>query len=187
MANKKLGLILMVILFIAQLALTGNMIFQQEEIVVNGQLYKFKTAPLDPNDPFRGKYVRLYFQAQQVASEDTTWQRKEDAYILLDEDEEGYAIPKSISRQIPQGEQDFLRVKIRSKAYNQDLVYFDFPFDRFYMEESKAPKAEKLYLESRVDSLQTAYAEVSIYNGEAVIQDVKINGESLKDLVNKSN
>ena len=59
----------------------------------------------------------------------------------------------------------------------------EYPFDRFYMEETKAQAAEDMYRESIIDSTQVAYALVNIRNGEAVIRDVLINGTSVSDLV----
>ncbi len=181
--GKRIGLIAIVVLFLLQLAITGNMVYHQQEIVDKGALYKFRTAPIDPNDPFRGKYVRLNFEVNHAVSLDTTWLRNEEAYISLDEDENGFVAVKSISRQPPANESHYLMVKVNYVVKSTGLVYFNLPFDRFYMEESKAPKAEKIYAEVRRDTSQVAYAEVSIFDGEGVIQDVKIDGKSLQEIV----
>ena len=56
------------------------------------------------------------------------------------------------------------------------LVY---PFERFYLEEHKAPRAEKRYRLATRNSLQTTYAIVRIKNGTTVLEDVLIDGHSI--------
>lgn len=59
----------------------------------------------------------------------------------------------------------------------------DYPFDRFYMEESKARDAEMAYRESQLDTTQTTYALVKIKAGEAVLKEVMINGIPIREIV----
>lgn len=67
---------------------------------------------------------------------------------------------------------------------------FKLPFDRFYMEESKAPRAEKLLPGSRFGRAQPSgtnqvtncRANVRILNGTALIEDVLVDGTSIKEL-----
>lgn len=61
----KLKIILLIVLFAIQLAIPGYMIFEQNQILTEGTAYKFKTRPIDPYDPFRGRYVTLAFEANQ--------------------------------------------------------------------------------------------------------------------------
>lgn len=61
-----------------------------------------------------------------------------------------------------------------------------YPFDRYYMEESKAYDAELTYIQSQQDTSKITYALVSIKNGDAVLKDVMISGTSIKEIV-KSN
>ena len=57
------------------------------------------------------------------------------------------------------------------------------PFDRFYMEESKAPKAEKVYNAANSDQRKETYALVYIKDGTAVLNDVIIDGQSIATYV----
>ena len=41
----------------------AKMIFNKEAVLAQGKDYRFKTAPIDPYDPFRGKYIDLYYEA----------------------------------------------------------------------------------------------------------------------------
>ena len=65
------------------------------------------------------------------------------------------------------------------------MLAIDYPFDRYYMEESKAYDAELTYRKSQLDTSQIAYALVSIKDGEAVLKDVLINGVSIREIVIK--
>ena len=49
---------------LAQLAVPGWMIYKHESVMREGAVYKFRTAPIDPRDPFRGEYVVLDFAAE---------------------------------------------------------------------------------------------------------------------------
>jgi hypothetical protein len=53
------------------------------------------------------------------------------------------------------------------------------------MDEFKAPKAETVYRESTRDSTQKTYVVVSILNGDAVIKDVMINDQSIRQAIRK--
>ena len=57
-------------------------------------------------------------------------------------------------------------------------VRFQYPFDEFYMDEFKAPKAEVIYREITLNSLNSTYALVKIYKGDAVVENVFINEHS---------
>jgi len=59
----------------------------------------------------------------------------------------------------------------------------EYPFERFYMEESKAPLAESMYWEVSRDTTKITYASVSIQNGRAVLKDVFIGDVSIRELV----
>ncbi len=63
----------------------------------------------------------------------------------------------------------------------------EYPFDRFYLEESKAPEAERAYWEANRDTTQVAYALVAVKNGHAALKDVMINNKSVIDVVNELN
>ncbi|MBD3630845.1 GDYXXLXY domain-containing protein [Cyclobacterium sp.] len=60
MANKKIVLPVFVLIALLQLYLPAKMILDREDILHKGKEYKFKTQPIDPNDPFRGKFIALY-------------------------------------------------------------------------------------------------------------------------------
>ena len=73
-------------------------------------------------------------------------------------------------------------VKAKVNYINGQSIFIKYPFDRFYMEETKAPEAEIYANKMLQDSLNFGYAEVFILNGDAVIKDVKINHRTIKAL-----
>ncbi len=62
MNTKKLLLVAFILVALAQLYVPTKMILNRENVLANGTDFKFRTAPIDPNDPFRGKYVNLQYE-----------------------------------------------------------------------------------------------------------------------------
>ena len=179
---KTLGIILFVLLCLIQLAVPSKMAFAQEDVLSSGHEYRFRTAPVDPYDPFRGKYVTLRFDAEDYATKSTgTWTRGEAAYVVLGTDSAGFAIVTSVHRQEPQGDVDYVLAKIQ--YVYEGSIHLDYSFNRFYMDENKAPLAEQRYINAnRLSSIQEAYAVVYVKKGEAALKDVMIDGVSLRIL-----
>jgi uncharacterized membrane-anchored protein len=176
---------LFLIICIIQLYIPFSMIRNQNKILQHGTSYKFRTAPIDPNDPFLGKYVRLHFTASEaIVDNNEEWGYDDEVFVTLDTDETGFAKIKEVTRKTPGSSDDFVRARIR--YIERDSVcklFLDYAFDKFYMEEFKAPEAEKVYMESRVDSTQIAYALIKVKNGKSAIENVYINDIPIKTVV----
>lgn len=185
MNNKKILLGVFVLVALIQLFVPANMIWSREKVLSEGTEYKFKTAPIDPNDPFRGKYISLNFEQNTVEVENADdWMMQQKVYAILTTDEEGYAKISSVKKERPEGEEKYVQAKAHFVSFNgSNELSVEFPFDRFYMEESKAYDAELAYRESQIDSSQVTYALVSVKNGKAVLKDVMIDGVSIKEIV----
>ena len=67
--NQKITIPAFILMVLAQLYVPASMIFQKERVITQGTAYKFRTAPIDPNDPFRGKYITLSFNETGVKVE----------------------------------------------------------------------------------------------------------------------
>jgi uncharacterized membrane-anchored protein len=164
----------------------ASMIFKSETTIDEGVEYKFKTRPVDPTDPFRGKYITLDFDAEQYSPRDTTELHlpgNEELYAVIATDSTGFAkIEKLLT--VPPEDQSYVALKL-SYAYDQ-TAFLEFPFKRFYLEESKASEAEQLYWQSRRDS-SIIYAKVRIRDGDAKLVDVMVNDSSIVDIVERIN
>lgn len=185
---KNIAIFLFIAMCIAQWFVPGKMIFDSERVISDGTVFKFKTQPIDPSDPFRGKYVTLNFEANRIILPDSSdWQPGEEVFITFTADSAGYATAEIISRDEPTAE-PFLRTTVNyASNYPPYEVTFNLPFDRFYLEESKASEAEQIYWQSQRDSSQVAYGLVSMGSGTAVLKDVMINDRSIVELVNELN
>jgi uncharacterized membrane-anchored protein len=172
---------------ISQWYVPAAMIVEQEDILRNGKTFRFKTAPVDPTDPFRGKYITLNFEADTYKhNNDRKWERGKHVFVLLTEGNDGFAKILDLSESLPDSDSHYVEGKVLFS--DEDIVRISYPFERFYLEESKALGAEIVYRESnRNDSTQTAYAVVHIKNGKPALEDVMINDRSIVDIVRELN
>ena len=188
---KKFSLITLGILIIAQLAVPFSMIKSRENILRNGELYRFKTRPIDPADPFQGRYVRLVFESDYIEcseEEESELTYKQPLYAILGTDSDGYARFAGLNLERPESGA-YLKTHYRRKytVRNPESrirmfkgIRIHVPFNRFYMAESKALRAEKRV--SEATRTTNCWANVRILNGNAVIEDVLAEGQSLRDL-----
>jgi len=188
MKNKNLIVIAFFVLALVQLAVPMQMISHNNDILDNGQLYKFKAQPIDPYDAFRGKYIYLNFDESTIFTKDSIVNNI--PYVaILGTDKKGFAKITKLRRK-PIANEDYITLKSiysyrvfpNEKRFS---VTINFPFDRFYMNEYKAPKAEKTYNSSVRDTSKNVYALVAVKDGEAIIKDVMIDGISIKDYVSE--
>ncbi len=186
---KEFIFIAFILMVLFQLFIPAQMIVQRENVLRRGTAYKFKTAPIDPSDPFRGKYIDLSFEATRFYTDIEAWRGKqgETVFVHLSTDSAGFARIQQISLLEPATEVDYLKAEIRYVFKGDEAeashIRISYPFDRFYMEESKAYEAEQVYRESRRAGEQLTYALVRIKGGEAVIENVLIDGTPIQELV----
>ena len=170
---------------IIQLLVPAKMIYDKEDVLTSVTVYKFKTQPIDPNDPFRGKYVVLNYQLNTAKIQDSTIKRTDKILLYLKKDSLGYAAIYKASKVNLDIDRDYILVDV--DWYNKHEVGFSLPFDRYYMEESKAKPAEDIYrkFNRRNDPLVQTYATVSVKNGDAVLKDIFIDDKSIHYYIEK--
>lgn len=174
--------IIFIIVALAQAFVPVKMIYDSEMVERKGTVYKFKTEPIDPNDPFRGKYVNLNYEMDSFTTNDSTWVYGEPVYITLKKDSEGFASIAKLSHIAPDDNSEYITAETGTYYYGE--IHFDIGLDRYYMEESKAPEAEQAYIEyNRNSSKKPAYALISVRNGNAVLQDVIIDDIPIREYV----
>jgi len=186
--NKKFAIPAFFIMALAQVYFPAQIIFNSEKVFREGNEFLFKTAPIDPTDPFRGKYIVLSFEETSArVSNAVDWNYGDPVYVSLSTNEKGYATIQSISKDKPENSEDYVKASIGYVSGDSAAhVTIQYPFDRFYMEESKAYDAEIIYSESLRDTAQVTYALVAVKNGDAVVKDVVINGVPVREAVLKS-
>jgi uncharacterized membrane-anchored protein len=175
-----IGLGLMVLV---QIAVPSKMIWDQQSVTSEGQTFHFRTEPVDPTDPFRGKYIILSYQDREAPCNiSSDWKWGETAYAVLEKDNEGFAIIKGLYRTPPTDTENYIQVTTQSQ--NSDTsVTVNYAFNRYYMEESKAYDAELAYRDSQWDEEVETYAVVYVRNGAFVLHDVMIDGVPIKEVV----
>jgi uncharacterized membrane-anchored protein len=183
MTNPKLVFGLFLALAIVQLAMPLGQIWKYEDVLRNGELYRFRTAPVDPYDAFRGKYVALnYADTEAVLRNGDQIHAGSHAYVSLSKDENGFAHFVELSAAPPKG--DYLRVEYQ--YIHDSKASFRLPFDKFFMEESKAPQAEQAYWRysnRRGQKDITAYVLVRVKGGRGVIEDLYVKDQPIREFI----
>ncbi len=174
-----------ILVAIVQLAVPLQMIWHKEKVLQNGQIVKFQTAPVDPTDPFRGKYISLRYDNSltRFADEKHKWQVNEPVKVFIRLDNQGFAHIDSLSKKSAGTPALYINARIDFVDEGNNIVGIDYPFNRFYMEEHKAPEAEKIYNQNRRGSLHKAFAVLKVLKGDAAIIDVVIDKKPIQQAV----
>ena len=173
-----------IIVCVIQLLVPAKMIWDREDIMRSGKEFKFIAAPLDPNDPFRGKYLDVDFEPREfIVEKAADWYWGQTIYIKPGETPGGFYFIEEVFAEEPDIS-DYFKAEVGYVTDNPDkqAIFINYPFNRFYMEESKALPAENIFRDARRDTTKSAYALISVKNGEAVFKDLVIDGTSIKDL-----
>lgn len=179
--NKSIHIIL-ILLFLVQLLVPAQMIFQQEDALDSGTSYKFKTQPIDPSDPFRGKYIVLNYEMDSFETQEEGWNEYSgNIFVYLNTDTEGFATVKNVSKTLLDSSDDYI---IAESNYNYNgKINIDLPFNRFYMNENKAYDAEISVREAQIDTTKICYGLVFVKEGTAVLENVFIDDTPIQEFV----
>jgi hypothetical protein len=181
MKRSPILLALFGVVAVAQLAVPASMIAQRELTLRTGELLKFRTAPVDPYDAFRGRYVALGFTQTSVSiPEGMELRLNQKVFVLLEGDAEGFAQLKAVSLEQP-SDARYLAMPVNFVSGN--TAHFRLPFDRFYMQEHLAPEAERVYLEHSRAGKRTAYIAVRVRRGHGVIENLYIEDTPIAEYV----
>ncbi|QIR75492.1 GDYXXLXY domain-containing protein [Sulfurospirillum diekertiae] len=184
---KLLSWICFGLLCVVQLGVIVFQIMSYERILKEGEVFYLKVSPLDPYDPFRGRYVTLRFDTATKAplAEDETMREHSKAYAIFEHSDQKDSIKEIRFTKPLSG--NFLEVNVhplyQGMTQKEDLsrlVSFSLPFDRFYMREELAPKAEKVL---RQNSGITVRAKLRILEGKGVIEDLMVADTPLSQFV----
>ena len=175
---------------IAQVIVPVGMIARRETTLRLGRTYKFRTAPVDPYDAFRGRYVWLGYEQNRARwSGESVPGSSRTAYALVEEGRDGFAVINQVMPQPPKSG-DYVKVgRVYRDWQTNSVVHFTLPFDRYYMEETKAPKAEHAYrehLNRRGQTNDNTYAVVRIKSGEAVLENVYVDGKPIAEFIREA-
>ena len=181
MNKRKLSFAFFAVLSIFQIGVPVWMIANREMTLRHGRQFRFRTAPVDPYDAFRGRYVALQFeQNTSPVPADERLAMNQKVYAQLAEDEQGLARIINVTANHPSGE---AYMQCRVSSITDSLVYLQFPFDRYYMDEKLAPAAEAAYLEHSRREVREVYVTVRVKDGNAVLEELYIAGIPIREFL----
>ncbi|MCK5242834.1 GDYXXLXY domain-containing protein [bacterium] len=169
--SKKTLFFLFVIFAGMQLLLPLSGIVKQEIILRDGDVYKFKTQPIDPYDPFRGKYVTIKIKNSVKLPREHGFEDGQKVYAVIATKEDGFSIIESISAKCPKSN-NYFKTKIHSLYDN--IARLKIPFDRYYIDERKVKKAEVYYQQHSRRGNHDAYIQVRVKNGAAALEELYV-------------
>jgi uncharacterized membrane-anchored protein len=180
----------------ATLAVPLGMIARYENIHANGVVHKFRAAPIDPQDPFRGHFIRLGFADRKVTiskefADDFYYAHRPFAYVRLKKDAAGFSVPVEFSWEPFSGDgTDYITVDKSYRNYNKEgtdtnEVTLYYPFSSYYLPEQIAPEAEKAYFSRTRNAAARAdtYVTVRVLGGKAVLEELYINNIPVRQAV----
>lgn len=168
-----------------QVAVPVSMIARKEVTLNTGRQYKFKTAPVDPHDAFRGQYVALSLEQREVSVKNKgEFFHNQRVYAVIEEDKDGFANFKEILRNRPGGN-NYIKAKVLYPWYGdrEHKITLELPFDRYYMDENEAPKAERAYRENNIGENRKTYITVRVKAGYSVLEELYINDKPVRECI----
>ncbi|MBI9105857.1 MAG: GDYXXLXY domain-containing protein [Spirochaetales bacterium] len=169
--RKSIFFIIFILCAAAQLFLSVSSVVFNERVLARGEVHRFRTVPVDPYDPFRGKYVDLDFDLSLTSSDSGRYQDGEKVFVILERGADGYSDFSSISDTSPSAG-NFIKMEI--DYISGDEIYFNIPFDRYYIDEDYAEEAERAYQRESIGT--ETYIEVRVLNGRSVIEELFLGG-----------
>ena len=203
--KRRLTLVLIGVGVVAQFGVLGAMIVRRELALKHGTVCRFLTAPVDPYDAFRGKYVALDIEgAREGLITDTRFQRDQRVYVRIGTDTNGLSVIegvaakpdasalwikaratyswddyKEVTNTVPRAGRPPGEQRVHTGKYRTRLAL---PFDRYYMDEKLAPGAEAAYRETSRREGREAIVTVRVWRGLTVIERLEVGGKPIQDI-----
>lgn len=165
-------LIVFILVACAQLAVPGSLVWKREQTLGRGSVWKFRTAPVDPIDAFRGRYVALQFDAEtQEISPPANVSYGDPVFVTLQGNAEGFAEIDQVFATKPAGD-DFFQAELHGKTVS-------LPFDKYWVTEHDAPAAEAAYRNLSRRGSRNAFVTIRVFRGDAAIEQLYLDGQPL--------
>ena len=165
--------IIFVVMIIVQIGVPVYSIIELNDILATGEEFKISTRPIDPADPFMGRYVAVRARIDVSEKQEREWGYKLYRYVSLGKDADGFATVLEISNQ-PIDAPHVIEV-------DEEWFYGDveLPIDRYYMQEHLAPEADRMVARGELD----AYITIRVKHGKCVISGVYVDGVRIEEYV----
>lgn len=146
--------------------------------LLNGDEIVLQTKPIDPTDLFRGDYVILRYEAeeipeklveQEVFDAQRKWRSETEVYVLLEE-KNGVHVPVNVTLRKPdrglyiKGELNY----IGTNREDNEVAFIRYSLDRYYVEDNTGTEWEKASRQGDI------LAKVKISNGYAILTGIEM-------------
>lgn len=151
-----------------------------EKVLAEGAVVSFRCQAPDPYDMLRGRFLAVRAMPDSFeVPKDSPLGGGETVYAVIEPDKDGLATIKSLEAVQPASG---VYVKVQCVSVYGQSARIEWPFDRFYLNEKIAPKADEWYRQN-VRKPDAVIAEVRVLNGKAVLVDLKLEGRSFRKIL----
>ena len=175
---KTLRLGIFVLAALAQLSVPAMMAWGRMQTLSHGRVWKFKTAPIDPEDAVRGRYVMLRFDAEDKYRQPEQLKSADSIYAILKEGADGFAEIDHLSSSPTPADS---AMKVEPGGFWDEQQRVVFPFRYFWETEKNAPAAEAAYRENSRRGKENAFVTVRVRNGDAALEQLYIDDKPLTE------
>jgi uncharacterized membrane-anchored protein len=173
-----LRILIFCVVALAQLGVPAAMIWQREQTLKQGRVWKFRTAPVDPVDAVRGRFIALRFAAEEFDAPVKFESGNKSVYAVLKQDTDGFAEVDHLTTETLVTDDV---VPVKSAWWSSSKQHVSFPFDKFWVAEASAPAAERAYVKNKRRDKQNAYVTVRVRHGDAALDQLFIDNKPLSE------
>jgi uncharacterized membrane-anchored protein len=165
-----------------------SMIADQQRILKEGEVFRFRPQPVDPYDAFRGRHIILSFVEQDIdfPNAQDVFQYDDKIYVQLERDSLGFTYFTNPAFKKPES-QNYLKVTVWNASEKRVAVFTPENLERYYLNEKLAPKAEEQFLElvrSAEGDEVNVYLDARVLNGEVLIEELYFEGKPVSEYLN---
>lgn len=173
-----LRIMIFAVVALAQLGVPAAMVWQREQTLKQGRVWKFRTAPVDPVDAIRGRYIALRFATEEFDAPVKFESGNKSVYAVLKQNTDGFAEVDHLTTEAVETDDV---VPVESAWWYGGKQHVRFPFSKFWVAEANAPAAERAYIENNRRDKQNAYVTVRVRRGDAALDQLFIDNEPLSE------
>lgn len=178
---KSIKLILFLLIVIAQLSVPATMVIRHEYTSNKGIELKFAVIPVDPVNPYMGRYVTMQFEKTLANPTDESYRKGEKAWVTIRLDEHGFAHPVSLLKDMP-ADSIAVPVTINSDPATRRTIPYEYTFEQYFMNEDKAQKVEsRLRNSGRQRDANDVYLSVYVNGGVVSVNGLFIDGKPAEE------
>lgn len=176
--TRLVTLLVFAVLVVLQLAVPASMIEKRQSTLAQGAAYKFSIGPVDPYDPFLGRYLVLNLEVATFPDwKGEPLHKGQTIFAVLAKDADGFATITNLSMDAP-GRSDYLKARVAWQSGQQ--VQLALPFSRYYLQEEAAQLAWRVRPDPQQQPVP-AYILVKLKAGFGVLEDLYFEDRPIMD------